>query len=120
MIFSDMKAVHVSLHKQVAFGDEGLSYNFSNNEVPARPWLPFLEAIRDTITEVSGHKFNFVLINRRVKCTSMFSFSNEIANDVHSSISFLHHCNQVNSNYIKYRNVQDISRKIFQRTVVYG
>ncbi|KAL4223357.1 Alpha-ketoglutarate-dependent dioxygenase alkB 2 [Mactra antiquata] len=50
--------------KQVAHGDEGLSYTFSNNTVPARPWTPFLKKIKDTISEVTGHEFNFVLINR--------------------------------------------------------
>lgn len=50
--------------KQVAHGDEGLSYSFSNNTVPARPWTPFLRNIRDNVTEVTGYDFNFVLINR--------------------------------------------------------
>ncbi|XP_053375899.1 DNA oxidative demethylase ALKBH2-like [Mercenaria mercenaria] len=50
--------------KQVAHGDTGLSYTFSNNTVPARPWTPFLEKIRDTITHVTGYDFNFLLINR--------------------------------------------------------
>ncbi|ESO97863.1 hypothetical protein LOTGIDRAFT_103779 [Lottia gigantea] len=50
--------------KQVAHGDEGLSYKFSGNSIPARPWLPLLENIRDDITRQTGYKFNFVLINR--------------------------------------------------------
>ncbi|KAH3888834.1 DNA oxidative demethylase ALKBH2-like [Dreissena polymorpha] len=50
--------------KQVAHGDEGLAYSFSNNTVPARPWTPFLSAIRDVISQKTGYNFNFVLINR--------------------------------------------------------
>ncbi|KAL3856299.1 hypothetical protein ACJMK2_011069 [Sinanodonta woodiana] len=50
--------------KQVAHGDAGLSYTFSNKTLPARPWLPFLEQIHDRITAVTGYRFNFVLINR--------------------------------------------------------
>ncbi|KAK3611702.1 hypothetical protein CHS0354_034369 [Potamilus streckersoni] len=50
--------------KQVAHGDDGLSYTFSNKTLPARPWIPFLEQIRDRITAVTGYRFNFVLINR--------------------------------------------------------
>ncbi|CAH1792443.1 unnamed protein product [Owenia fusiformis] len=50
--------------KQVAHGDDGLSYKFSGNCIPALPWTPLLTEIRDKITEITGHKFNFVLINR--------------------------------------------------------
>lgn len=50
--------------KQVAYGDAGLSYKFSSTIVPARPWIPFLKEIRDKISEVTKHEFNFVLINR--------------------------------------------------------
>ncbi|XP_078596750.1 DNA oxidative demethylase ALKBH2-like [Branchiostoma floridae x Branchiostoma japonicum] len=50
--------------KQVAFGDPGLSYRFSGVVVPARPWTPLMEGIRDRVQEVTGHKFNFVLVNR--------------------------------------------------------
>jgi len=50
--------------KQVAFGDEGLSYTFSRNAVPAREWIPLLARIRDQISALTGFNFNFVLINR--------------------------------------------------------
>ncbi|CAE1260621.1 ALKBH2 [Acanthosepion pharaonis] len=50
--------------KQVAHGDPNLSYTFSGNTVPARPWKPLLNKIRERITEVTGYTFNFVLINR--------------------------------------------------------
>ena len=41
-----------------------MSYTFSGHTVPARPWLPFLEKIRDNITATTGYDFNFVLVNR--------------------------------------------------------
>ncbi|XP_013383204.1 DNA oxidative demethylase ALKBH2 isoform X1 [Lingula anatina] len=50
--------------KQVAHGDEGLAYTFSNNTIPAKPWTPLLLEIKDAITHLTGHTFNFVLINR--------------------------------------------------------
>ncbi|BFZ04374.1 hypothetical protein BsWGS_07413 [Bradybaena similaris] len=50
--------------KQVAHGDTGLTYSFSGNTVPARPWTPLLINIRDQISAATGYQFNFVLINR--------------------------------------------------------
>ncbi|PVD31190.1 hypothetical protein C0Q70_06602 [Pomacea canaliculata] len=50
--------------KQVAYGNDGLTYKFSGNTVPAKPWLHFLTDIRDHITNITGFDFNFVLINR--------------------------------------------------------
>ncbi|CAI9741355.1 DNA oxidative demethylase ALKBH2-like [Octopus vulgaris] len=50
--------------KQVAHGNEGLHYTFSGNTVPARPWTPLLLKIKERIMQVTGHSFNFVLINR--------------------------------------------------------
>lgn len=50
--------------KQVAHGEAGLSYTFSGNTIPARPWSPALTKIRDLISSVTGFNFNFVLVNR--------------------------------------------------------
>jgi len=50
--------------KQVAFGDDGLTYKYSNNVVPALSWTPLLRKIKDDVEAASGHNFNFVLINR--------------------------------------------------------
>ncbi|XP_054749383.2 DNA oxidative demethylase ALKBH2-like [Lytechinus pictus] len=50
--------------KQVAHGDAGVTYKYSGVTVPAKPWIPLLLEIRDRIQEVTGFKFNFVLINR--------------------------------------------------------
>ncbi|XP_006825635.1 DNA oxidative demethylase ALKBH2-like [Saccoglossus kowalevskii] len=55
---------HTISRKQVAHGDTGLTYTFSNNRIPARPWTPLLTEIRDNISRLTGHEFNFVLINR--------------------------------------------------------
>ena len=54
-----------SLCVQTAYGEEGLSYTFSGNTVPAQPWIPSLICIRDLITSVTGFHFNFVLVNRQ-------------------------------------------------------
>ncbi|XP_005105094.2 DNA oxidative demethylase ALKBH2 [Aplysia californica] len=50
--------------KQVAHGDEGLTYTFSGNTIPARPWTPLLNEIREHVARVTGYSYNFVLINR--------------------------------------------------------
>jgi len=50
--------------KHVAHGDPGLTYTFSNNTIPARPWTPLLTEIRQCVSQASGYDFNFVLINR--------------------------------------------------------
>ncbi|XP_071941531.1 uncharacterized protein [Antedon mediterranea] len=50
--------------KQVSFGDSGLTYKYSGNTVPALPWPPFLKDLRDLLKSVTGHYFNFVLVNR--------------------------------------------------------
>ncbi|XP_071501292.1 DNA oxidative demethylase ALKBH2-like [Diadema antillarum] len=55
---------HDIRRKQVAHGDSGVTYKYSGVTVPAKPWTPLLSTIRDRIQEVTGHKFNFVLINR--------------------------------------------------------
>lgn len=49
---------------QVAFGDLGLSYKFSGNTVPAKPWPSALLYVRDMLTRLTGYCFNFVLVNR--------------------------------------------------------
>ena len=50
--------------KQAAFGDSGLSYNFSGVSVPANPWIAPLKEICAALSEVLGETFNFVLVNR--------------------------------------------------------
>lgn len=55
---------HQIPRKQVAFGDEGLTYKYSNNVVAARPWVPLLSGIKHDIERATGMEFNFVLINR--------------------------------------------------------
>ncbi|XP_071944667.1 DNA oxidative demethylase ALKBH2-like [Antedon mediterranea] len=50
--------------KLVSFGDSGLTYKYSGNTVPALPWPPFLKDLRDLLKTVTGHYFNFVLVNR--------------------------------------------------------
>ncbi|XP_056677587.1 DNA oxidative demethylase ALKBH2 [Monodelphis domestica] len=66
----DLSRVHVygKWHriprKQATYGDEGLTYTFAGLTLSPKPWIPVLEHIRDRVTDVTGHAFNFVLINR--------------------------------------------------------
>ena len=53
-----------SLFAQCAYGDPGLNYTFSGVTLPAQPWPKFLSEIGDKISELTGYRFNFVLINR--------------------------------------------------------
>lgn len=50
--------------KQVAFGNHGLSYQFSGNKIPARPWPSWLTMVRDHVNAATESDFNFVLVNR--------------------------------------------------------
>uniref|UniRef100_T1J0X2 DNA oxidative demethylase ALKBH2 n=1 Tax=Strigamia maritima TaxID=126957 RepID=T1J0X2_STRMM len=51
--------------KQVAYSNnKNLTYTFSGNKIPVRPWTPLIEALRDIIYESGGPKFNFPLVNR--------------------------------------------------------
>ncbi|KAG8334534.1 Alpha-ketoglutarate-dependent dioxygenase alkB 2 [Homalodisca vitripennis] len=55
---------HKIPRKQVSYGEEGLSYKFSGNTVPALPWPDKLAELRDHLNEVTSNNFNFVLVNR--------------------------------------------------------
>ncbi|NXS58577.1 ALKB2 demethylase, partial [Brachypteracias leptosomus] len=50
--------------KQVTYGDPELTYTYSGVTFSPKPWIPVLNHIRDRVTSVTGHTFNFVLINR--------------------------------------------------------
>ncbi|GBM29439.1 DNA oxidative demethylase ALKBH2 [Araneus ventricosus] len=51
---------------QVAFGDDGLSYKFSGNCLPSKPWetCPIIFELKKCVESVVGCSFNFVLVNR--------------------------------------------------------
>uniref|UniRef100_A0A3Q2YVB0 DNA oxidative demethylase ALKBH2 n=1 Tax=Hippocampus comes TaxID=109280 RepID=A0A3Q2YVB0_HIPCM len=49
--------------KQATYGDTGLIYTYSGVPRLACQWTPTLKYIRDSVTKVTGHTFNFVLIN---------------------------------------------------------
>ena len=59
-----MGKVHKIPRRQAAFGDPGLSYNFSGVSVPALPWTPLLSKLKDIVCKQLGEQFNFVLVNR--------------------------------------------------------
>ncbi|KAL3195814.1 hypothetical protein MRX96_015701 [Rhipicephalus microplus] len=50
--------------KQVTYGDKGMSYAFSGTRLPAKPWTPLLQHLRDLVANQTGHRYNFVLVNR--------------------------------------------------------
>ncbi|XP_077378712.1 DNA oxidative demethylase ALKBH2 [Festucalex cinctus] len=56
--------VHNIPRKQATYGDTGFIYTYSGVARLACPWTPTLEYIRDSVTKITGHAFNFVLINR--------------------------------------------------------
>ncbi|XP_075219835.1 DNA oxidative demethylase ALKBH2-like [Lycorma delicatula] len=55
---------HPIPRQQVAFGDEGLKYKYSGNAIPALPWPDSVKQLRNTLMEVTGHYYNFVLVNK--------------------------------------------------------
>ncbi|XP_022180947.1 DNA oxidative demethylase ALKBH2-like [Myzus persicae] len=50
--------------QQVAFGDPGVSYKFSNTVVPAQQWPQPLYDLKMKICTIRGVDYNFVLVNR--------------------------------------------------------
>lgn len=50
--------------KQVSYGDKGMAYAFSGIRLPAKPWTPLLHHLRELVFRHTGHRYNFVLINR--------------------------------------------------------
>ncbi len=50
--------------RQVGYGDENVSYDFSGASVLAKPWTETLLYIKDAVEKASGFDYNFVLINR--------------------------------------------------------
>ncbi|CAL4059704.1 unnamed protein product, partial [Meganyctiphanes norvegica] len=50
--------------KQVTYGDPGLTYKYSGIVTPALPWPQPMDAVRNLISRVTGHHYNFVLVNR--------------------------------------------------------
>ncbi|XP_030755480.1 DNA oxidative demethylase ALKBH2-like [Sitophilus oryzae] len=55
---------HQIPRQQVAYGDTGLKYTFSGTTIPAKPWFPLLELVKNVVEEISRCQFNFVLINK--------------------------------------------------------
>jgi len=47
-----------------AYGDPGVRYRYSGITVAAKPWTPTLARMRDLVESLSGHSYNFVLINK--------------------------------------------------------
>ena len=56
--------VHKIPRKQTAFGDPGLSYNFSGTSVAANVWISLVTDIKGCVEDALGETFNFVLVNR--------------------------------------------------------
>lgn len=50
--------------KQVAFGDEGLTYKYSGLSVSPLPWPEPLRQLRAELHQHLGQDYNFVLVNR--------------------------------------------------------
>ncbi|XP_040145299.1 DNA oxidative demethylase ALKBH2 isoform X2 [Ictidomys tridecemlineatus] len=55
---------HSVPRKQATYGDAGLTYTFSGLTLSPKPWIPVLECVRDRVSGLTGHTFNFVLVNR--------------------------------------------------------
>ncbi|XP_038215610.1 DNA oxidative demethylase ALKBH2-like [Zerene cesonia] len=50
--------------QQVAYGDPGITYTYSNLTVPALPWPEPILALRNFLFKLKGIKYNFVLVNK--------------------------------------------------------
>lgn len=50
--------------RQTAYGDDGLTYSFSGNTLPANPWPPVMRRLCLLMSQLTKVDFNFVLVNR--------------------------------------------------------
>uniref|UniRef100_A0A493T4B7 DNA oxidative demethylase ALKBH2 n=1 Tax=Anas platyrhynchos platyrhynchos TaxID=8840 RepID=A0A493T4B7_ANAPP len=55
---------HSIPRRKAVYGDPELKYTYSGVTFSPEPWIPVLDHIRERVASVTGHKFNFVLINR--------------------------------------------------------
>uniref|UniRef100_A0A8B9ZG03 DNA oxidative demethylase ALKBH2 n=1 Tax=Anas platyrhynchos TaxID=8839 RepID=A0A8B9ZG03_ANAPL len=55
---------HSIPRRQAVYGDPELKYTYSGVTFSPEPWIPVLDHIRERVASVTGHNFNFVLINR--------------------------------------------------------
>ncbi|XP_032054944.1 DNA oxidative demethylase ALKBH2 [Aythya fuligula] len=55
---------HSIPRRQAVYGDPELRYTYSGVTFSPEPWIPVLDHIRERVASVTGHNFNFVLINR--------------------------------------------------------
>ena len=63
--------------KHAAYGDNGVQYTFSGLTVNAKPWTALLEKIRDMVSAETGHKYNFVLVNRYANGSDSIGFHSD-------------------------------------------
>ena len=53
----------VAPRHQFAVGDKDLAYRFSGSSVPARPWTIPFNRVRRQVEKLTGHRFNYILVN---------------------------------------------------------
>ena len=81
---------HQIPRQQTAYGDDEIKYKFSGVEVPAKPWLPVLQQIKQDLEQVTNQTFNFVLINRYNDGTHNIGYHKDDEGDlVHTTIASL-------------------------------
>ena len=68
--------------KHAAYGDNGLQYSFSGLTLNAKPWTALLEKIRDLVSAETGHKYNFVLVNRYANGSDSIGFHSDDEKEV--------------------------------------
>lgn len=50
--------------KQAAYGELGVKYKYSGTTISAKLWTPTLQFLVDKVHQITGHKYNFALVNR--------------------------------------------------------
>jgi len=70
--------------KQVAFGDAGLSYKFSGNQVFAKIWDTELKKLQIKIQKYTNIHFNFVLVNYYKDGSNYIGWHSDDENDLAS------------------------------------
>ncbi len=55
---------HIMARCVTAQGNPGISYRFSGQSIGAKSWTPTILEIKQKVEEVTGSKYNFVLLNK--------------------------------------------------------
>ena len=68
--------------KQAGYGDDNTTYSFSGITVKSRKWIPILHKIKTDVEKITGHQFNFCLVNYYENGSQYIGYHRDDENDL--------------------------------------